>query len=293
MTTTGSGRGGTSAPTVRLRRLGRAMRRIRETRHLTLEEAGAGMERSISSLSKFENGRIKLPARDVKAMLAFYEVDDQATCTALLTLARDSHKRGWWQQYGDVVTPSYADFISLEADAAAIRGFETILIPGLLQTEDYARAVMTAVPGLSGPLNIDQLVAVRMARRSILERENPPRIWMILDEAALHRHIGGAGVMRSQLLHVIEIAELDHVVVQVMPYEGGAHAGTAGPFTILEFPELADLDVVLVESLTSGLYLETEDEIRRYNLVFDHLRMSALPEAASKKLIRQVAQKLQ
>lgn len=258
---------------------------------MTLEEAGAGMERSVSSLSKAENGRTKLPARDVRAILDYFDVDDERTREALLTLARDAHKRGWWQRYEDTLSPSYLDFVSLEADAAAIRTFETILIPGLLQTEDYARAIITSVP--SGPHNptrdVDQLLTVRMARQRVLTENGPPQLSVILDEAALHHQIGGPATMRAQLERLIETSDLDHVNIQVQPYDAGAHAGANGAFTILGFPVLGDLDVVLVETLTSGLYLEAESEIRRYNLVFDHLRMSALSAEDSRKLVLQAA----
>lgn len=281
--------GGSAVPTVRLRRLGAAFRRLREDRGMNLEEAGALMERSISSLSKLENGRVKLPTRDVRAMLDFYGVTDERTREGLVSLARDSHKQGWWQQYGDSLSASYLDLISLEADASAVRTFQTSVIPGLLQTPDYARALIAAVPGPTGPLDVDQLVTVRMTRRELLTGPDPLHLWAILDEAALHRHIGGRATMHAQLVQLIEASQTENVVIQVLPYTAGAHAGTSGPFTTLEFPEPTDLDVVLVESLTSGLYLETTDEIRRYSLVFDHLRMSALPQAESRALIRQAA----
>ncbi|MCW2917508.1 MAG: putative DNA-binding protein in cluster with Type restriction-modification system [Actinomycetia bacterium] len=266
---------------------------MREARGMNLEEAGALMERSISSLSKLENGRVKLPARDVRALLDFYGVTDERTRESLMALARDSHKRGWWQQYGDSLSASYMDFISLEADAVAVRTFQTNVIPGLLQTPDYARALIAAVPGLTGPLDVDQLVTVRMARGEVLTRPDPLCLWAILDEAVLRRHMGGRDTMRFQLLRLIEAGQSENIVIQVMPYAAGAHAGTSGPFTTLEFPQLADLDVVLVETLTSGLYLESEDEIRRYRLVFDHLRMSALPEAESQALIERAAKDLE
>jgi transcriptional regulator with XRE-family HTH domain len=283
-----------SVPTVRSRRLGRALRRFREERRLTLEEAGAGMERSLSSLSKVENGRSKLPVRDVRAMLDFYEITDERTRAALLGLARDSHKRGWWQRYGGQLSSSYLDFVSLEADAAAIRTLETILIPGLLQTEDYARMVSSAVPAesYSQSRDLDQLVAVRMARQKVLRGADPLQLWAILGEAALRYQVGGRDVMCAQLHRLLEVGELEHVVIQVLPYASGAHAGINGPYTVLEFPEPADLDVVLVETLTGGLYIETEDEIRRYNLVFNHLRMAALSSEESRALIEEVAKGL-
>ncbi len=284
-----------SVPTVRSRRLGTALRRFREQKSLTLEAACAGLERSLSSLSKAENGRTKLYSRDVRGMLDFYGVTDERVREGLVTLARDSHKRGWWDHYGDVLKSSYLDFISLEADAsaAAVRTFETVLIPGLLQTPDYARAIINAIPTLAGPLDVDQLVAVRMARQEVLTRESPLRLWAILDEAALRRQTGGRDTMRAQLRHLADTSTAENIIIQVLPCATGAHAGLTGPFTILEFPVLADLDVVLVETLTSGLYIESEDEIRRYNLVFNHLRMSALSREDSHRLINQIAKEQQ
>jgi transcriptional regulator with XRE-family HTH domain len=281
-----------SVPTVRSRRLGRALRRFREERSLTLEEAGALMERSVSSLSKIENGRVRLPVRDVRVMLDVYGLTSERARDGLLDLARDSHKRGWWQGYGDVLSWAYLDFISLEADAAAIRNFEIILIPGLLQTAQYARAVIDALPTSCGRQDIDQLVDVRIKRQQVLHRHNPLRLWAILDEAALHRHFGGRETMRAQLLNLLDVARMENVTLQILPFEAGAYPGVDGAFTILEFPDLAELDVVLVENLTSGLYLEEDEEILRYSVVFDHLRASALPVADSWTLIERVAKDL-
>jgi hypothetical protein len=282
-----------SVPTVRSRRLGTALRGFREHKQLTLEAACAGLERSLSSLSKAENGRTKLYSRDVRGMLDFYGVTDERVREGLVSLARDSHKRGWWDRYSDVLSPSYLDFISLEADAAGIRAFETILVPGLLQTPDYARAAMSAVPTLTGPLDVEPFLAVRTARQEVLTRHSPPRLWAVLDEAVLRRQIGGRETMHAQLRRLVEASAAEHIIIQVLPYATGAHAGIAGPFTILEFPEFADLDVVLVETLTGGLYLESEEEIRMFSLVFDHLRMSALAREDSRELIEHIAKDLE
>ncbi|WP_326828844.1 helix-turn-helix domain-containing protein [Streptosporangium sp. NBC_01810] len=280
-------------PTVRLRRLGATLRRLREAANLTLEEAGAQLERSLSSLSKIENGRVRIPPRDLRVILDFYGVNEEPAREALLLLSRDARKRGWWQRYGDVLSPSYLDFISLEADAAEICTFETGLVPGLLQTQDYARAVIAAVPDTDGAArDVDQLLAVRMARQEVLSRDHPLTLWAIVDEALLHRHIGGREVMRSQLQHLVQVGGSSHVTLQVLPYAVGAHAGINGPFTILEFPEIADLDVVLLESQTSGLYLEQAEEVRRYRTIFNHLRASAKSAAASRVMIEDIAKQL-
>jgi hypothetical protein len=176
----------------------------------------------------------------------------------------------------------------------AARTFETILIPGLLQTEDYAREIVGSVPPAPGTSrDVDQLLAVRMARQDVLTGSHPLQLWAVIGEAALRHRIGGRDGMRSQLRKLVEVAALDHVTVQVLPFAAGTHAGVDGPFTVLEFPLFGDLDVVHVGNLTGALYLESEAEIRRYNLVFDHLRASGYPEADSLRLIAQVATDLQ
>ncbi|MEV7965779.1 helix-turn-helix transcriptional regulator [Sphaerisporangium sp. NPDC088356] len=281
-----------SIPTVRSRRLGRTLRRFREERSLTLEEAGALMERSVSSLSKIENGRVRIPSRDIRVILDVYGVVDERIRETLVDLARDSHKRGWWRGYGDVLSWAYLDFISLEADAAAVRNFEIILIPGLLQTADYARAIMDALPASCGRQDIEQLVDVRIKRQQVLYGASPLHLWAIVDEAALHRHFGGRETMRAQLHALVEAARLENVTVQVLPFGGGAYSAVDGAFTILEFSEISDLDVVLVENLTSGLYMEEDEEVRQYNVVFDHLRASALSVPDSLALIEQVVNNL-
>ncbi|MEV6983129.1 helix-turn-helix transcriptional regulator [Sphaerisporangium sp. NPDC051017] len=278
--------------TVRLRRLGAQLRRLREAQGLTLEEAGERMERSLSSLSKIETGRVAVRVRDLRVILDFYQVSDEKQYEWLIGLARDARKRGWWQQYDDVLSAAYQDFISLESDAAAVRTFETILIPGLLQTVDYARAVIEAVPAPRSRQDIGQLAKVRVERQEVLAREVPLQLWAIVDEAALHRHIGGRDTMRGQLHRLVEAARMEHVTLQVLPYTAGAHAGINGPFTILEFAEKSEPDVVLVENLTSGLYLEQEVDTRRFDQAFDHLRASALPIADSISLIERVIEDL-
>lgn len=280
------------ASTVRLRRLGLHLRRLREAAGLTLEEAGTRMERSLSSLSKIENGRVRVPPRDLRVILDAYAVEDERLRESLITLARDSRKRGWWQQYGDVLDPAGQDFMSLEADAYSVRAFETILIPGLLQTVDYARALHLATPGAGGQEDIERFLRVRSARQEVLTRPVPVRLWTIIGEAALRARIGGADTMKTQLGHLLASSELENVTIQIVPFTVGAHAGVNGPFVILEFPDLSDWDVISVGTLGGTLYLEDEPSIRRFSTVFDHLRASALSEEDSVTLIQQVIEEL-
>lgn len=277
-------------PTVRLRRLGIELRRMRETAGLTLEQAGARLERTPSSLSKIETGRVNVRPRDLRVILDLYGLTDDKTREALLALARDGRQQGWWQRYRDVLASSYLDFFSVEAEAASVRTFETLLVPGLLQTAEYASTVITAVPPPPGTTrDVEQLVAVRMARQEVLAKPNPVHLWAILSEGVLRQQIGGLDVMQAQLHKLVEIADQDHITLQVLPDNAGAHAGVDGPFTILEVPEPSDLKIVFVEHLTSSLCLEDNDDIRRYTLVFDHLRACALAPHDSLAMITQVA----
>jgi len=278
-------------PTVRLRKLGIELRKLREAGGLTLEQAGGRLERTPSSLSKIETGRVNVRPRDLRVILDQYGLTDQRTVEALLALARDGRRQGWWQPYRDVMSSSYLDFFSLEADAASIQTFETLLIPGLLQTEDYSRAVIAAVPPAPGKSrNVDQLVTVRIARQEALTKPNPVHLWAILSEAVLRQEIGGRSVMRDQLKRLLEAGQRDHITVQILPYAFGAHASLDGPFTLLEVSEPTDLRIVLVEYLTSALYLEQDEDVRRYTVVFDHLRASALAPKDSLALIADAAE---
>jgi transcriptional regulator with XRE-family HTH domain len=278
-------------PTLRLRRLGMHLRRLREDAGMTLDEASKRMERSLSSLSKIETGRNLVRVRDLRIILDTYGLADDELRESLLALLRDAGKRGWWQRHGDLLTPASQDFLSLEADAAAARNFETLLIPGLLQTADYARTVIQADPTAPNSI-VDELVDVRAARQAILTQPDPMELWAIVSEAALWHQIGGSGIMRDQLRHLMEASELDNITLQVLPYSAGAHAGLNGPFVMLDFPEYANWSIVYIGNLAGSLYLEQEEEIRRFTLVFNHLRASALPETDSRTLINRMAKDL-
>lgn len=276
-------------PTVRRRRLAAELRRLREAGGFTCEEVAEHLECSASKISRVENARVGIIARDVKALLDLYGVPPGKLREGLLALAREVRRKGWWIQYGDVLTDTYQDYISLETSATSIRDFESQLVPGLLQTAGYTRAVAAALPHQKPEAEIEKYVEVRMARRAVLHKANPPHFWAILDEAVLRRPIGGPVVMREQILHLLEVARTPAVTLQVLPFRAGSHAGIEGPFTILGFPEPADLDVVYVEYLANGLYLESADEIALYSSVFDHLRASALSAHESLAFVAKVA----
>ncbi len=207
---------------------------------------------------------------------------------SLVQLARESRQKGWWHAYSDAIEPRFATYIGLESAASEIRIYEVTLIPGLLQTEDYARAVIAAGTVDGAPEAVERNVAVRMARQPTLLTEEPPQLWAVLDEAALHRRVGGSGLMRLQLEHLLEMSALPNVAIQVLPFGAGAHPAMGRPFVILAFPERADPDVVYLEDLTSALYVENVEEVDRYNMFFNHLRATALSFADSSRLITSV-----
>jgi transcriptional regulator with XRE-family HTH domain len=278
---------GQQSPTVRRRRLALELRRFRESARLTCEEVAEHLECSASKISRIETGRVSVAPRDVRDMLELYGASGEQR-DSLVQLARESRQKGWWHAYSDAIQPRFATYIGLESAASEIRIYEVALVPALLQTEDYARAVITAGSiGADGEA-AERTLAVLMARQPLLTGEDPPRLWAVLDEAALRRRVGGAGLMRLQLEHLLALSGLAHVALQVLPFGAGAHPAMGRPFVILAFPERADPDVVYLEDLTSALYVEDVDEVDRYNVFFNHLRATALSFSDSTALITSI-----
>lgn len=264
----------TQTPTVRRRRLALELRRLREAAKLTCEEVAEQLECSASKISRVETGRVSVSPRDVRDMLEIYGVPpDQRD--SLVQLARESRQKGWWHAYGDSVSPHFATYLGLEGAAFEIRIYEVNLIPGLLQTEEYARAVITAGMVNSPRDEIERRVALRMERQR-LAISSPPKVWAVMDEAAVRRQVGGPEVMRAQLEYLREIGALRHVSLQIIPFSAGAHPAMGRPFVILAFGEAADPDVVYLEDLTSALWVENMAEVDRYNIFFNHLQATAL-----------------
>jgi transcriptional regulator with XRE-family HTH domain len=279
------------SPTVRRRRLALELRRLREAARLTCEEVADHLECSASKISRVETGRVSVSPRDVRDMLDLYGVPAEQR-ESLVQLARDSRQKGWWHAFSDTMQPQMATYVGLESAASEIRIYEVSLIPGLLQTEDYARAVIRAGMMNSPSEDVERKVALRMARQPAVTRDDPPKIWAVLDEAALRRRVGGAGLMRLQLEHLLAQAALPNVAVQVIPFAGGAHPAMGRPFIILVFPERVDTDVVYLEDLTSALYVEDIAEVDRYNVFFNHLRATALSFDDSSALIASVLKEM-
>ena len=279
------------SPTVRRRRLALELRRLREAARLTCEEVADHLECSASKISRVETGRVSVSPRDVRDMLELYGVPAEQR-ESLVQLARDSRQKGWWHAFSDTMQPQMATYVGLESAASEIRIYEVSLIPGLLQTEDYARAVIRSGMMNSPSEDVERSVALRMARQPALTRDNPPKVWAVLDEAALRRRVGGAGLMRLQLEHLLAQAALPNVALQVVPFAGGAHPAMGRPFIILVFPERVDTDVVYLEDLTSALYVEDVAEVDRYNVFFNHLRATALSFDDSSALIASVLKEM-
>ncbi|MFF5114704.1 helix-turn-helix domain-containing protein [Streptosporangium sp. NPDC000509] len=277
----------TASPTVRRRRLASELRRLRERAELTMEEVGERLGWSATKVSRIETARVRVALTDTGRLLDLYNVDS-AKQRELLDLAKDARKKGWWQAYGDLPT-EYTTYIGLEAEATSMRSFAPTVLPGLLQTEDYARAVIRSALSISSPGEIERRVEVRMARQTLLVQDIPLRFWVVLDEAIIRRPVGGPEVMRSQLKRLLDITDLPNVTIQVLPFAAGVHPGTNGAFQIMEFPEPADPDVVFMENFTGSLYIERETDIYQYSLIFDHLRAKALDPDESRRFIAEAA----
>ncbi|CAL9294856.1 MULTISPECIES: helix-turn-helix transcriptional regulator [unclassified Streptomyces] len=274
-------------PTVRRRRLGMELRRLREQKGMTAEEVAERLLVSQSKISRLENGRRSISQRDVRDLCGVYEVADQRVVESLMQMAKDSRQQGWWHAFGDI---PYSVYIGLETDAASLRVYEPQIVPGLLQTRQYAEAVITgALPEVSAA-EIEKRVNVRTRRQDrIHDAEKPLRLWAVIDEGALRRVVGSRELMAAQLEALIEQSHLPHVTVQVLPFEMGAHPGISGHYAILEFPDAADSSVVYIEGVTSDLYLEKPNDVQRYTVMYEHLRAQALGVEQSRQFIARIA----
>jgi transcriptional regulator with XRE-family HTH domain len=282
-----------SSPTVKRRRLAAELRRYRETAGLTIDDVADRLEWSTAKISRIENARVTVLPRDVKFLLTTYgltEADD--AWNLLLSLSRESRQKGWWQQYGDAVPSWFEVYVGLEADASTVWIYQSEFVPGLLQTEDYARAVHRAALVNATDGEIDQLVKVRMARQELLAAEDAPEVWIVLNEAVVRRAVGGRAVMHEQLRRLVEAARMPNITLQVLPFSGGAHPAMDGAFELLSFPEPTDPNIVYVEYHTGALYMEKQQEVSRYKLLFDHLRATAESVDTSRALIARVAEEL-
>jgi transcriptional regulator with XRE-family HTH domain len=274
-------------PTVRRRRLGQELRRLREEKGMTAEQVAERLLVSQSKISRLENGRRSISQRDVRDLCGVYEVEDQRMVDSLMEMAKDSRQQGWWHAFGDI---PYSVYIGLETDAESLRVYEPQVVSGLLQTRPYAEAIVRGGSPETSEAEIEKRVQVRLRRQDrIAADQDPLRLWVVLDEAALRRVVGNRQVMREQLERIVELCQLPHVTVQVVPFEVGAHPGLAGHYAILEFADTADSSVVYIEGVTSDLYLEKAQDVQKYTVMYEHLRAQALNVDQSLRLIQDVA----
>ena len=263
-----------SGPTVLRILLGSQLRMLREVKGITREEAGYAIRASGSKISRMELGRVSFKERDVTDLLRLYGVDEDEAAT-LVELAIQANSPGWWHKYGDVLPDWFQVYVGLEEAASLIRLYEVQFVPGLLQTADYARAVVRLGQPGAATEEIERRISLRMGRQELLTKPGGPRLWAIVDEAALRRPIGGKEVMRAQLVQLLEATEQPQVTLQVMPFRSGGHAAEAGAFTIMRFPEPDLPDVVYLEQLTSALYLDKRDDVEKYTEVMERLSVEA------------------
>ncbi|MEU1183545.1 MULTISPECIES: helix-turn-helix domain-containing protein [unclassified Streptomyces] len=274
-------------PTVRRRRLGQELRRLREEKGMTAEQVAERLLVSQSKISRLENGRRSISQRDVRDLCGVYEVEDQRMVESLMEMAKDSRQQGWWHAFGDI---PYSVYIGLETDAESLRVYEPQTVTGLLQTRAYAEAIIRGALPERPEAEVDKRVQVRLRRQERITNEDGPlRLWVVLDEAALRRVVGSRLVMREQLEHLAEMSRLPHVTVQVLPFEVGAHPGLNGQYTILEFADASDSSVVYIEGVTSDLYLEKAYDVQQYSVMYEHLRAQALNVEHSRRVIDDLA----
>jgi transcriptional regulator with XRE-family HTH domain len=282
----------TTGPTVRRRRLGTELRQLRESNAYKLEEVAAQLGVAPSTLSRIETGKAPTKSAYLNQMLEMYGVVDPAQRQVLVEMAREGHRKGWWAAYDDVLPSGFDIYVGLEAETAAVRGYEVSVVHGLLQTPDYARAVSREMFPRHGTDQIERLVDLRIERQRRFGDDPPLELWAILDEAVIRRPVGGERVMRAQLEHLLDSATKPWITLQVLPFSCGAHAGHGGGFSILEFPNRTDSEVAYVESVAGIIVLEKDRDVRARAETFDRLRAAALAPGASAELITQVAREL-
>jgi len=281
------------SPTVRHKRLTAELRRLRSESGLTRDDVASRLEWHPTKVTRIETGQwTRLNPRDVRDLLDIYGVDDPGQREALVQLARESRQKGWWHSYGDVLPSEYSHFIGLEAEAASLRTYQQVLVPGLLQTEGYARAVIRAFRPHDGPEGIDRRVAVRHQRQQRVVEERSLQLSAVLGEGVVHQLVGDRAVTAAQLRFLAETNDLPNVMIQVLPHAAGAHGAMVGSFEILGFPEPIDPDVVYLENMASALFLEEPEDITRYVQVFDYLRATALSPQASSDMLAAAAEEL-
>ena len=280
-----------AGPTVQRLVLGGHLRRLREQAGMTTERAAASIRGSHSKISRMEHGRVGFKERDIADLLTLYGIVEGPEREALLRLAKEANTPGWWQAYSDILPTWVEPYFGLEAAASFIREFELQFVPGILQIEEYAKAVIR----LGNLLSEEEVVRgakARISRQSILQRTDPPKIWAVLDEGALRRVIGGRDVMRAQLEHLISMCDNPSVTLQILPFSAGPHRAMGGPFTILRYTEPDLRDVVYIEQLTSALYLDRPNDVDAYLEVIEEVCLQANPAAKTHGILKSLLKEI-
>ncbi|WP_405111622.1 helix-turn-helix domain-containing protein [Micromonospora sp. NBC_01405] len=272
-------------PTVRLRRLAGELRSLRQASGLTREDAAEQTNINSATLYRIETAKARPQRRTLLTLLDKYGISDPARRAALVELSKQATQLGWLQAYESELPEEYTTYISFESEARSVRNYESLFVPGLLQTQGYTHAVVTASLPYASDDEIQQRIETRTQRQASITKDDPLKLWAIVDEAVLHREVGGAEVMVDQLRHLLDLTERPHITLQVLPYKVGAHPGMHGAFAVMDFPDAADPELVYIENMAGALYLEKEADIRRYAEMFDQLRAAALNVADSRRLL--------
>ena len=284
--------GPAAGPTATRMLLGAQLRRLRETKGVSREDAGYAIRASESKISRMELGRVGFKERDVVDLLTLYGVTDEHERAELLSLTRGANALGWWHRYSDLLPTWFQAYLGLESAATLIRTYEVQFVPGLLQTEEYARAVILLGHGGANAEEIERRVNLRTRRQEMLARPDPPQLWAVVDEAALRRPIGGVEVMRAQIEALIEATKRPRIRLQVIPFHAGGHAAAGGAFTILRFPDQDLPDVVYIEHLTSALYLDKREDVDQYAEAMGRLYIEATPPTRTAEILQKALEDL-
>jgi len=282
---------GRAGPSVRRLILGSQLRRLRERSGISCAEAGYSIRGSASKISRMETGRISFKERDVEDLLTLYGLNDPDERAQLVSLVAASRQTGWWHRYNDRMPKWFEDYVGLEEAASRIQCWELQFVPGLIQTEAYARAAIVHARPRAGAEEVDRLVELRMRRQRILDGTHPPRLWTVIDESVLRRSLGGTAVLKAQIDRLLELIDLPHVSLQVIPFSRSGYVAE-GAFSILRFAESELPDIAYVEHLTGALYLERLDELEVYGRAFDRLVVDAETPRGSRQFLEKVRAEL-
>lgn len=279
------------SPTVLRRELGTQLRKLRERARITIDDVAKRLERHKVTISRIEAGTVGITSRDTQAMLDLYGVTGSER-DKLLEIAKQSRQRSVWHNWWNTVPQTFYNYLGLESSASSIKVFENIYVNGLLQTEDYTRALIDGINPDTAESDREKLVALRQKRMKTLMRDDAPKFLAVLDEMVISRIIGNAAVMASQIQHLLYMSNLPNVTIRIVPRSAGAYAGLEGSFFVLEFPENEDLDVVFTEGIAGSFFLERPEAVRTYKTRFDAIVQHSLPPEASQKLLEKTVKEL-